>query len=225
METLESQLFSVFHALHLNPGIWAPVIIVGFWALAGYLLSHRLSLIPCRAQGIVEIGLEAVHGILKPILGAAHALEMVPFFTTLFLYLFSANLLGLIPGFKSPTSIFSNCLGVALIVFCTTHVMGLYKKGFAYLAHFWGTPWWLGPLMLPLHLIGELVRPVSLTLRLFGNIMGEDIILIVLTAYTIPLIIPIPMAAFAVFTSALQALVFTILSTVYVSQAVTPDHH
>ena len=225
MEVLESKIFSIFHTLHLNAGIWAPFLITFFWVVVCRLATLRLSLWPSRLQSLLELMLEAVHGILKPILGPAHALELVPFFSTLFLYLLTANLMGLIPGLKSPTSIFSNCLGLALIIFCMTHIMGLYKKGLGYIAHFWGEPWWMGPLMFPIHIIGELVRPLSLTLRLFGNIMGEDIILLVILVFTIPWALPIPMMAFAIFTSVLQALVFTMLSTVYVSQAMTPDHH
>ncbi|HNV68155.1 MAG TPA: F0F1 ATP synthase subunit A [Candidatus Ozemobacteraceae bacterium] len=225
MELLESKIFSFFHVLHLNPGVWAPLLVTAIWALIGYLISRHLELVPGRLQTGIELLLDSVHSILKPVLGPAHALELVPFFTTLFIYLLSANMIGLIPGLKSPTSIFSNCLGMALIIFCATHVMGLYKKGFGYIAHFWGEPLWLGPLMFPLHIIGELVRPLSLTLRLFGNIMGEDIVLLVLLVFTIPWVLPLPMMAFAIFTSVLQALVFTMLSTVYVSQAMAPDHH
>ncbi len=225
MELLESKVFFLFSALHLNAGFWIPFLITAFWYGVGLLLARNLSIIPGRLQSFLEMLLETVHGILTPILGAAHAHKLIPFFTTLFLYILSADLIGLVPGLKSPTSLFSNCLGLALMIFIMTHVMGFYRKGFSYLKHFWGEPLWLGPLMFPLHIIGELVRPLSLTLRLFGNIMGEDIILLVLLVFTIPWILPIPMMAFAVFTSVLQALVFTMLSTVYVSQAMAPDHH
>ena len=82
-----------------------------------------------------------------------------------------------------------------------------------------------GPLMFPIHVIGELARPVSLTLRLFGNIMGEDVVILVLTIYIFPFIVPVPMLLMAIFTSFLQALVFTILSGIYLSGAVETQGH
>jgi F-type H+-transporting ATPase subunit a len=102
--------------------------------------------------------------------------------------------------------------------------MGIKAHGFGYLKHFIGPVWWMVPIMLPIHIIGEISKPISLTLRLFGNIMGEDVVILVLTAYIFPLLVPIPMLLMAIFTSLLQALVFTILSGVYLSNALEDAH-
>jgi F-type H+-transporting ATPase subunit a len=82
----------------------------------------------------------------------------------------------------------------------------------------------MAPLMLPIHIVGEISRPISLTLRLFGNIMGEDTVILVLTVALFPLLVPIPMLLMAIFTSMLQALVFTILTGVYLSGALSEGH-
>ena len=90
--------------------------------------------------------------------------------------------------------------------------------------HFTGNIWWMAPLMLPIHIVGELSRPISMTLRLFGNIMGEDVVILVLTVALFPLLVPLPMYMMAIFTSLLQALVFTILTGVYLSGALSEGH-
>ena len=225
MEVLESKIFFLTNFLPINAGIILPWIITAIWFCLCYYGTRNLSLVPGRLQNFLEILVEGVQAFLKAILGPAHAMNMMPFFTSLFLYMASSNLIGIIPGFKSPSTIFSNCLGMALIIFFLTHFWGFRSKGLGYIKHFWGEPFWMGPLMLPIHIIGELARPVSLTLRLFGNLMGEDVVLLVLTIYIFPLFVPVPMLAFAVFTDTVQALVFTILSTIYVSSAMAPDDH
>jgi F-type H+-transporting ATPase subunit a len=132
--------------------------------------------------------------------------------------------MGLIPGLKAPMSLFANAMGMALIVFFLMFWLGFKHHGIGYFKHFIGPVWWLAPLMIPIHIVGELSRPISLTLRLFGNIMGEDVVILVLTAFIFPLIIPVPMHIMAIFTSLLQALVFTILSGIYLSEAVSDSH-
>lgn len=185
---------------------------------------HR-SPLPSRWQVVIEMLVEEVHTMVENAVGAHHARELTPFFATMFLFVLASNLIGLIPGFRSPTSVFSDCIGLALITFTATHYLGFRQNGWGYLKHFAGEPIWMAPLFVPMHIIGELSRPMSLTLRLFGNIMGEDVVIMVLTAYLVPLLVPIPMLAMAIFTSVLQALVFSMLSSIYIAGALGGDEH
>ncbi len=141
---------------------------------------------------------------------------------------------GLIPLFKAPTSLFETTLSLALVVFLYVQITGFRKLGFGgYFYHLVGSPtdvmgWALVPLMLPLHIIGELAKPVSLSLRLFGNIMGEDVLIAVFTGLGVltlaaigsPIGIPLefPFIFLGLLLSTIQALVFTLLSTIYFSQ-------
>ena len=100
---------------------------------------------------------------------------------------------GLIPGFFSPTANINTTLACALIVFVTTHIVGIKIHGAKYIKHFLGPIWWLAPLMLPIEIIGHLSRVLSLTLRLFGNIMGEDLVLAILLMLAGQFLAPLPM--------------------------------
>ncbi|MBF0408808.1 MAG: F0F1 ATP synthase subunit A [Candidatus Riflebacteria bacterium] len=216
----------MFGFLHLSPGVLLPWVITAFLYGFFWLGTRKLTVIPSSVQNIIEMLVESLDSFLTGLLGDnKHNRELIPFFATIFLYLLCANLMGLIPGLKSPTGIFSNCLGMALITFFMTHYLGLKYHGFGYIKHFWGEPAWLGPLMFPIHIIGEIARPISLSFRLFGNILGEDVVAIVLTVAIFPLLIPIPMQCLMIFTSLIQALVFTILSCIYIKGAVGSEEH
>ncbi|MBF0547224.1 MAG: F0F1 ATP synthase subunit A [Candidatus Riflebacteria bacterium] len=226
MHHLEAQFVYFFSFIPVSPGAFLPWLITMVIATVLYFGTKHLSIVPTPIQNVLEFFVESIDSFLMGILGDnKHNRELVPIFTTMFVYILSANMLGVIPGFKSPTGIFSNCLGMALITFFMTHYLGLKHHGIGYLKHFWGEPWWLGPLMFPIHVIGEFARPMSLSFRLFGNIFGEDVVVIVLTVAIFPLVIPIPMQCLMLFTSLIQALVFTVLSCIYIKGAMASEEH
>jgi F-type H+-transporting ATPase subunit a len=225
MHQLEQQLFYLFSFLPVSPGVILPWVVTLILVGISFLGTRHLRIVPGPLQSLLEILVEGLESFIGGIVGKKNVKEMVPFFSTIFLYILIADLLGIIPGLKSPTGIFSNCLGMALIIFFMTHFTGFKHHGFGYIKHFIGEPVWLGPLMFPIHVIGELARPLSLTLRLFGNIMGEDVVCIVLTVAIFPLLIPIPILCLMIFTDFIQALVFTILASIYVSGAVGDEEH
>lgn len=195
--------------------------------------AAKREMIPGRYQNAIEYVVEAFYNFIQGILGH-HAREFAPFLGTLFLYIWFMNLSGLIPLFKAPTSLFETTLALALVVFLYVQITGFRKLGVGgYFYHLVGSPtdlmgWCLVPLMLPLHIIGELAKPVSLSLRLFGNIMGEDVLIAVFTglgvltlsAFKSPVGIPLefPFIFLGLLLSTIQALVFTLLSTIYFSQ-------
>jgi F-type H+-transporting ATPase subunit a len=164
----------------------------------------------------------------REIMGSATSI-FLPFVGSLFLYILLMNLMGLIPLFHSSTNNLNTTLGLAIVVFFATHYVGFKRNGFiGYLKHFIGEPIWLAPLLFPMHIIGECARPLSLSMRLFGNIMGEDTAIAILVGLAVSLFyIPIqfPMLLLAILTSLIQAGIFAILASVYISGAGAMGHH
>ncbi|HAE41101.1 MAG TPA: ATP synthase F0 subunit A [Candidatus Riflebacteria bacterium] len=225
MHVLEQKIFYLFQFIPLSPGAvlpWLITLMFGYicWRF-GRQIGHDSQ---NTSQYWLEYFYESLENLVCTIVGEHHKKQLLPVLATCFIYVFSSNLLGIVPGLKSPTSLFSNCLGMALIVFIYTFYLGIKAQGLGYIKHFTGDIWWMAPLMLPIHIVGEISRPISLTLRLFGNIMGEDTVILVLTVALFPLLVPIPMLLMAIFTSMLQALVFTILTGVYLSGALSEGH-
>lgn len=195
--------------------------------------AAKREMIPGPFQNAIEYIVESFYNFIEGILGH-EARVYVPFLGTLFLYIWFMNLSGLIPLWKAPTSMFETTLALAIVVFIYVHSIGLRRLGIkGYLFHLIGSPgdaigWALVPLMLPLHIVAEIARPVSLSLRLFGNIMGEDVLIAVFTwlgvmslsAIHSPIGIPLefPFIFLGLLLSTIQALVFTLLSTIYISQ-------
>ncbi len=147
------------------------------------------------------------------------------FFLTgsLALFILINNLIGLVPGFNPPTDQFNVTIVLALIVFFVTHVIGISVHGFAYIKHFIGPVWWLAWLLLPIELISHMVRPLSLALRLFGNMTGDHIVTGVFFLL-FPLLLPLPFMGLGLFVSFVQAFVFLILTLVYFQMATSHDH-
>jgi F-type H+-transporting ATPase subunit a len=147
--------------------------------------------------------------------------------TTMFVFILSGNLMGLIPGLKSPTANINVTLGCALTVWVYYHLQGLKEQGVGpYLKHFAappGAPILLAPIMLPIEIISHVSRVLSLSLRLFGNIFGEDLVILILFSI-VPWIVPLPMMFLGLITASLQAFIFVLLTTIYLGGAVATEH-
>ncbi len=144
---------------------------------------------------------------------------------TFAIFIIFCNLLGLIPGFMSPTSNINVPAGCAAIVFLYYQGQGIRKQGVVtYVKHFMGPVLLLAPLMLPIELIGHMARPVTLTIRLFANIMAEELVIAIFFGI-IPLLVPLPFMAFAIFGGLLQAFIFCTLTMVYLGGAVAVEEH
>ena len=151
----------------------------------------------------------------------------VPLFGSFFIFILLGNLLGLVPGFVPPTSDFNVTFGLGVASFLAYNAIGIRSQGLVnYLKHFVGPIWWLGVLMVPLELIDNLVRPVSLALRLFGNMTGDHLVLEIFTGLT-KLFVPVLFYFLGAFVSLIQAFVFTLLTVIYVSLSVGhgDEHH
>ncbi len=221
-----------------------PIFTFTIVLLVGGLISmgaRALAMIPTRGQIAVEALVEGLDNFVKGVLGKREGRRYLPFIGTLFLFILSMNLAGLVPGLKSPTSKITMTGALAFSVFCYVQWTGLRRLGFVgYLDHMVGQPrdamgWALVPLMLFIHGIGEIVKPISLAARLFGNVMAEDTLLGVfvmlgtmLMAWShLPIGIPLhfPFVLMALIFSFVQALVFTSLSTIYILMVLPHEAH
>jgi len=170
-----------------------------------------------------EMIVEGLLAIVKDNMGPRGP-EFMMIIGTLALFIFVSNVLGIIPGFHSPTETLNTTGACAITVFCLTHYYGLREHGIKYLKQFTGPIIWLAPLLIPIELIGHFVRPVSLSIRLFGNIFGDHYVVGVVFGL-VPFLIPLPMMALGLFVAIVQTLVFILLSMAYFSGAIEGHEH
>jgi F-type H+-transporting ATPase subunit a len=211
----------------------APIYSLAITAFLSFIFirgTRRMTLIPGRFQNFLEWVIESLAGFLEGVLGP-QGRKFIPFLGTLFLYIYVSNICGLIPLGFTPTSMLETTASMAIIVFVSVQVVAVKSMGFGgYFKHLAGDPedalgWALVPLLMPIHIVGELARPLSLSMRLFGNMMGEEMLLAVfmgmgvaMLAFTqLPVGFPlhIPFLFLSLLTTFIQALVFTVLSTIY----------
>jgi len=178
--------------------------------------------------GKLQIALEAVVGGLLSMLEeyvGHRGRRFLALVGTLGLFILCGNLLGLVPGFMSPTSNLNVTLACAVVSFFYYNFQGIREQGlFHYLKHFVGPIPLMAPIMIPIEVISHFSRILSLAFRLFGNIFGEELVIIIL-ASLVPFLVPVPMMFFAIFTGVLQAFVFVMLTTIYLQGAVATEEH
>jgi F-type H+-transporting ATPase subunit a len=197
-------------------------LVVVFLALCAFIATRRLSLVPGRFQNVMELIVGQLDGLLLETMGPKGK-RFFPLIATLGIFILTSNLLGLVPGFESPTANLNTTVSLAVVVFVMTHVVGVRVHGFKYIKQFMGPVWWLTPLMLPIEIISHLSRPLSLSVRLFGNIEGGHIVVAVLFLL-VPLLVPLPILVLKIFISLIQTLVFMLLSMMYIAGAMEEAH-
>jgi len=169
---------------------------------------------------------ESVYGFIKYTAeeaGLHHGERYVPYLGTLFIFILSMNLIGIVPTFESPTMFAQVPAGIAIWTFLYYNFHGIRETGTGYAKHFIGPVLWLAPLMILIELIGHFARPLSLTMRLYGNMFGGEQVTLVFLSLTYVLI-PAVFMGLHVFVSFIQAYVFTLLTTIYVSSATAHEH-
>jgi F-type H+-transporting ATPase subunit a len=221
-------LLSLFGIEVHNPEHLVPdyVVMCLFVAVALILLlglaTRKLKIIPSKRQSLIELVIEFFENLLVDIIGE-QGKKYLPMIGTIGLFIFFCNLLGLVPGFMSPTSKLNVTAGCALSVFLYYHWQGIRAQGvLKYLKHFTGPTPLLAPLLLPIEIISHFSRPVSLSVRLFGNIFAEELLILVI-ASIIPFLLPLPFMAIAIFTATIQAFVFVLLTCIYIAGAVAHE--
>lgn len=233
-------IFGVQHGWPwLEPLFSALAAILIMTALMG--VAARRSVHPGRLQVAVEMLMGWLDNLVHAVIGDGHR-RYVPYLGTLFIFIWINNLMGLVPFLHASTSVINTTAALGICTFLYVQGIALKENGpLGYLHHMAGSPrsgveWAFVPLMFPLHLLGEFIKPLSLSLRLFGNVMGEDkliAVFIVLGAgmlafakMPVGLPIQIPIVFLAILLSTIQALVFTLLSMVYIALVLPHgDHH
>ena len=216
-------------------------VMAGLFLIAlSFLATRKKALIPGPLQNVLELAVESLENLVTGIIGP-RGRAYVPFVGTLFLYILTQNFMGLVPGFKSPTSSLNTTVGLAVCVFFYVQGIGIKQNGIlGYLDHFMGSPrdpvgWALVPLNLPLHILQEFIKPMSLSIRLFGNILGEDSLIAAFAGLGIlslsfihsPIGLPLqfPFFLLSMLLGTIQALVFSLLSAIYISLMLPSSAH
>ncbi len=241
----------ILHELGILPGgayrwatLWVDIVfallIAVFFTIVVTRVYRKRQLIPRPLQNFIEMLVEGMYNFLYTILGK-DARKYTPFLGTLFFYILAMNWIGLIPGGHSPSTSLNITASLAIMVFLYAQYTGVRRLGIlGYIDHMAGEPrgvitWCMVPLLFPLHLIGELAKPFSLALRLFGNITGEDVLIAVFVGLGIaclsfmnsPVGLPLhlPFIFLGMLLSTIQALVFTLLSTIYILMMLPHEEH
>lgn len=196
---------------------WITMAIV---ILLAVVATRRIALRPRGWQNFLEMAVVALLEQVEANMGAKGK-KLAPLVITLFLFLAVGNELGLVPGFTSPTNDINTTLGLALMIVIIVHVLGVKNKGLIrYVKHFF-EPY--VPFVI-INIIEEVAKPITLSFRLFGNILAGEILLLVL-GMLVPYVVPTLWLAFSVFVGIVQAFIFTMLSISYLSNSLQDDHH
>jgi len=208
----------------VSPHMTYTWLVMAFLIIVPKLTLGKMEMIPGKGQNFWEVIIGGLEGFMAENMGEEGARLMFPMLSTFALYILVSNMIGLMPGFMSPTSNINITLGCTLIVFTTTHILGIKFHGVKYIKHFMGPIPWLIPLMFPIELISHLARILSLSIRLFGNIMAKETLLTILFLLAGAFFAPLPILFLGVFVSIVQALVFLLLSILYFSGAMEHAH-
>jgi F-type H+-transporting ATPase subunit a len=195
------------------------ILLIVFGAIA----AKTVQMVPSKMQNLFEIIVSGMEEFMIEITGE-EGRWLFPIIATIFLYIAACNLIGLIPGFYPPTASLNTTLSCALTVVIFTHIIGLKYHGIKYIKHFIGPVWWMVPLILPIELIGHLARILSLSFRLFGNMMGHELVLGILFGLAGLFFAPLPIMALGIFVAIVQAFVFFLLSIMYFTGALEHAH-
>jgi len=229
---LAGPVTALLRAVHIEPrhpatpisnSFAMELLVFGFLLGVFLLLRSRLSV---ERPGGLQHTFEGLEGFIQEqsneIIGH-HSEPYTAFLTTLGIFILLCNLLGVIPGFESPTAVPIVPLGCAICAFIYYQAQGFKHAGVGYLKHFAGPMPALAPLMIPIELISHLARVLSLTIRLFANMFAGDMVTLVFISL-LPIAFPIPFLGLHIFVSLLQAYIFVLLTTVYLQGAVSEEH-
>ena len=216
--------------------ICGTLIVMGVLTLFAYFLGRDLKKAPTSKQSLLETIYEFLEGVIRENIGEKGVVAL-PFLGTLFLFILTSNWMGAfpwaglaklfgIPEIKAPSTDLNTTVGLALLVSLSYFYLGIRKKGLGYFAHYIPNPRWLTPILLPIHIIEDIARPLSLSIRLFGNITAEHVVVAILTGLIpfVPFIIPLPMIVMGLFFGFIQAYIFTVLASSYIGTAME-EHH
>ena len=225
-------LGGIAHSVHIGEHVITFIFIGVLLTLGGLIYRSKIAkvsnvVIPDQGitfRNICELYGNFIYGQCKDIMGEDGAQKYFSFIATTFLVILISNLIGLIPGFLPPTEHLSTTLALGVFSFVYYNFKGVKEQGFvAYIAHFAGPLWYLAFLIFPIEIVSNLVRPLSLALRLKNNMMGDHLVLTQFSNLA-PILVPIVFMILGILVSVIQAYVFTVLTMVYISLATHHDH-
>jgi len=222
-------LVSIFDAIglggfaHHYPHVVYSWFVMALLIAFGAAATKGIQMIPTKGQNVWELVVSGMEEFMVGITGD-EGRRFFPLIATVFLYIFACNLLGLIPGFYPPTANMNTTFSCAIVVVVFTHVIGIMYHGPAYIKHFLGPVWWMAPLIFVIEIIGHAARVLSLTIRLFGNMSGHELVLGILFFLAGMFLAPLPIMAMGIFVSFVQAFVFFLLSIMYFAGAMEHAH-
>ena len=199
---------------------WVTMIVL---LILAKMAAKRIEMVPKGGQNVFETVLVGIEDFMIGVTGEEGRF-VFPLIATLGFYILFSNYMGMIPGFFAPTSSINTTLACALIVVTFTHVIGIKFHGIKYVKHFMGPIWWLTPLIFPIELIGHAARVLSLSIRLFGNVFGEELVLAILFLLAGLYLAPLPVMFLGLFTGFVQAFIFCLLSMMYFAGAIEHAH-
>lgn len=211
------------HFAHSYPHViysWVVMIILIFF---GALAAKKLNLVPAGAQNFFEVIVSGIEEFMVDITGD-EGRWFFPVVATIFIYILACNLVGLVPGFFPPTASLNTTASCAITVFFFTHYIGIKYHGAKYIKHFLGPIWWMIPIIFPIEVIAHFARVLSLSFRLFGNMMGHELVLAILFFLAGAFFAPLPIMALGIFVALVQAFVFFLLSIIYFTGAMEHAH-
>ncbi|WP_321530013.1 F0F1 ATP synthase subunit A [uncultured Desulfuromonas sp.] len=187
-----------------------------------FVISRGIKMVPSGWQNLMESVVGGIENLIEETMGPKGK-TYFPLIATFALFILVSNLIALVPGFYPPTANLNTNAALALTVFAMTHIIGVKEHGISYLKHFMGPILALAPLIFIIEIIGHLARPLSLSLRLFGNMYGHEIVLMIFFGL-VPLFLPIPMMMMGILVAFIQAFVFTLLAMIYIAGALEEAH-
>ncbi|MCL4456747.1 MAG: F0F1 ATP synthase subunit A [Nitrospirae bacterium] len=221
---------TILHAVlpNIPPYVSYSWLAMGILIGAALVVRNKLSLVPSGLQNIMEVIADFILNLSRSNIGHHWGDKFYPLIGTIFVYILTCNFMGLIPGFDAPTSNINMTASMAIPVFLIYQFYGIKVHGLKYLNHFLGPmrSIYALPLMIMMffiEIIGHLVRPITLSVRLFGNMMAKHTLMIILGILT-PAFVPIAILGLGVLVSVVQAFVFTLLATLYIAGAVEEAH-
>ena len=197
-------------------------LVMAFLIILSLLTIKGLKRMPGRFQNFMELLFDTIETMVKDTMGK-HGKAFFPLIATLFLFILISNLIGLLPGFFPPTANINTTLALAVIVVVLTHVVGIKCHGFSYIKHFLGPVWWLAWMIFIIEVISHISRVLSLSLRLFGNIGGHEVVIMVVFML-VPLFVPLIMTVLGLLIAVIQSVVFMYLSMIYIQGAAEEAH-
>lgn len=217
LKWLEEQLH-----LHIGEHVTYTWFVMLVLILVAFLATRAVKIAPTGLQNLMESILTGLINLIEETMGPK-GMAYFPLLATFALFILVSNLVALIPGFYPPTANLNTNAALALTVFVMTHVVGFKEHGVSYLKHFMGPILALAPLIFIIEIIGHLARPLSLSLRLFGNMYGHEIVLMIFIAL-VPFLLPVPMMLMGVLVAFIQTFVFTLLAMIYIAGALEEAH-